>query len=36
MQSNPDFNCQDPSNRASFLSATAIEWQERYDGLRRR
>ena len=28
-------NCQDPSNRDSFISKTALDWQERYDRLKK-
>ncbi len=28
-------NCQDPANRNSFISKTAVDWQERFDDLRK-
>jgi len=36
MKSDPNFNCQDPSNKGSLLSAASIEWQERYDRLNKK
>jgi RHS repeat-associated protein len=33
-QQSPDNNCQDPSNRHTLLSETAVDWQENYDRLK--
>jgi len=34
MQDTTTHNCQDPSNRNSFQSKTAMDWQESYDRLK--
>ncbi|MCD0476767.1 DUF6443 domain-containing protein [Flavobacterium sp. EDS] len=34
MQDTTTHNCQDPSNRNTFQSKTAMDWQERYDTLK--
>jgi hypothetical protein len=28
-------NCQDPTNRNTLISKTAVDWQERFDNLRK-
>jgi RHS repeat-associated protein len=35
VKASPEHDCQDPNNRHSLISETAVDWQERYDILKK-